>query len=327
MPERFPTLHPQGKQGVSIGKARYDLIRHPPMTTRAIEAKTLLSSSKQPDHWFGIKYTMNLYRGCQHHCIYCDSRSQCYGIADFDGELLVKANAPELLRRELRSKHSKGYIGTGAMNDPYMPSERSQELTRRALAIIAECAFPVHVLTKSDLVLRDLDLLAAIEATCGGVTPGAVVSITITTADDTLARQLEPASPPPSARFQALAKLAAAGICCGVLLMPVLPFLEDDPENIRRIVETSHDAGAHHVIPSWGVTLRDRQRDHFYAQLDQRFPGLRARYERAFGDRYVATSPNAAQLEPLFCALAARHKLARTVAAYRAAEPEQLSLL
>ena len=120
----------------------------------SITAKTLLSSSKDPDPWFGIKYTMNLFRGCQHHCIYCDSRSQCYGIADFDGEVLVKENALNLLRRELRSKRVKGYVGTGSMNDPYMPVERRLRLTRQALAILAEAHFPVHVLTKSDLVLR-----------------------------------------------------------------------------------------------------------------------------------------------------------------------------
>jgi len=140
------------------------------MAVRTIEAKTLLASHKTPDAWFGIKYTLNLYRGCQHHCIYCDSRSECYGIEDFDGEVLVKANAVD--------------VSTGAMNDPYMPVERRLELTRRVLGVLAARLFPVHVMTKSDLVLRDLDLLAAIEAACGGVTPGAVVSISITCADD-----------------------------------------------------------------------------------------------------------------------------------------------
>lgn len=297
------------------------------MAVRNIEAKTLLSSHKTPDAWFGIKYTLNLYRGCQHHCIYCDSRSECYGIADFDGEVLVKANAVELLDRELRSKRSKGYVGTGAMNDPYMPVERRLELTRRVLGVLAERRFPVHVLTKSDLVVRDLDLLAAIEAACGGVTPGVVVSITITSADDGMARQLEPAAPPPSARFEALRKLSAHGICAGVLLMPVLPFLEDDPENIRQIVSRAHEAGARHVIPSWGVTLRDRQRDYFYAQLDQRFPGLRSRYEYTFGDAYSAYSPRASELESLFAVLAERYTLERTVPPYRTPGPEQLALL
>jgi DNA repair photolyase len=192
------------------------------MAVRTIEAKTLLSSHKTPDSWFGIKYTMNLYRGCQHHCIYCDSRSECYGIADFDGEVLVKTNAVELLDRELRSKRVKGYVSTGAMNDPYMPVERRLELTRRVLSILAARRFPVHVMTKSDLVLRDLDLLAAIEAACSGVTPGVVVSITITCADDALARQIEPAAPSPSARLPNWLRTASAPACCSCRCSPSL---------------------------------------------------------------------------------------------------------
>ena len=252
---------------------------------RTIEAKVLLSTAKRPDPWFGIKYTMNLYRGCQHRCIYCDSRSLCYGIDDFDGEVLVKGNALELLRRELARKRTKGYIGTGSMNDPYMPLERKLRLTGQALEIIAEFGFPVHVLTKSDLVLRDLATLQAIDRT------SAVVSFTVTTADDELARQVEPGAPPPSARFAALAALAAHGIRTGVLLMPVLPFLEDGPDAIAQIVTRAHECGASHVIPAFGMTLRDRQRDHYYAQLDRLFPGLRARYEQTFGARYLRRRP------------------------------------
>ena len=119
------------------------------MTTREIEAKSLLSPVKQPDPWFGLKYSMNLYRGCQHRCIYCDSRSECYGIENFDGKVLIKANAVELLRRELARKRIKSAIDTGSMNDPYMPLERTARLTGRALEVIAEFGFPVHVLTKS----------------------------------------------------------------------------------------------------------------------------------------------------------------------------------
>lgn len=297
------------------------------MTVREIEAKTLLSAAKQPDPWFGIKYTMNLYRGCQHHCIYCDSRSECYQIADFDGEVLVKANAPELLRRELRRKRVKGYVGTGSMNDPYMPLERQLRLTGRALEIIAECGFPVHVLTKSDLALRDIDLLAEIAGAAGGVSPGAVVSFTVTTADDDLARKLEPGAPPPSARFRALAAFAERGIATGVMLMPVLPFIEDQPDNIRQIVERSHACGARHVVPGFGMTLRDRQRAYYYRQLDRLFPGVRERYQAAFGERYSAAARGAAQLEALFAALAERYGLARVVAPYRSSEPMQLSLL
>lgn len=297
------------------------------MNVREIEAKTLLSSARQPDPWFGIKYTMNLYRGCQHRCIYCDSRSECYGIENFDGEVLVKANALELLRRELRSKRVKGYIGTGSMNDPYMPLERELRLTGRALEIIAELRFPVHVLTKSDLVLRDIDLLAAIEQAAGGASPGAVVSFTITTADDDLARKLEPGAPAPSARFRALAAFADRSIATGIMLMPVLPFIEDNPENIRQIVEQAHACGARHVVAAFGMTLRDRQRTHYYQQLDRLFPGLRERYQRAFGERYSAAAQHATQLEAIFAELAGRYELARVVAPYQAVDARQLALL
>ncbi len=297
------------------------------MTVREIQAKTLLSATRQPDSWFGIKYTMNLYRGCQHHCIYCDSRSECYGIEDFDGDVLVKANALDLLRRELRSKRTKGYVGTGSMNDPYMPLERERRLTRGALEILAELGFPVHVLTKSDLVLRDADLFAAIERVAGGPSPGAVVSFTVTTTDDDLARKIEPGAAPPSARFRAMAAFAAQGIRTGAMLMPVLPFLEDNAENIRQIVLRSHECGAGHVVPGWGVTLRDRQRAYFYEQLDRFFPGTRERYERAFGGRYHAAAQGTARLEALFTELAARYGLARGVAPYLPPAPAQLTLL
>ncbi len=294
---------------------------------REIEAKTLLSAAKTPDPWFGIKYTMNLYRGCQHRCIYCDSRSECYGIADFDGELLVKANALDLLRKELRRKRAKGYVGTGSMNDPYMPAERELRLTRGALEILAEHAFPVHVLTKSDLVLRDADLLAEVERRAASPqSPGAVVSFTITTADDDLARQIEPGAPSPWRRFAALETLSKQGLCTGVMLMPVLPFLEDDPESVAEVVRRAASCGARHVVPAFGVTLRDRQRDHFYRELDARFPGVRERYERSFGNRYSAPARNTAGLEAVFAELAARHSLVSCVAPWVPPGTGQLAL-
>jgi DNA repair photolyase len=288
---------------------------------REIEAKTLLSSSKRPDPWFGLKYTMNLYRGCQHRCIYCDSRSLCYGIEDFDGEVLVKANVLELLRRELARKRVKGYIGTGSMNDPYMPLERRLRVTGQALEIIAEFHFPVHVLTKSDLVLRDADILRAIQQRTS-----AVVSFTITTPADELARQVEPGAPPSSARFQAMATLAGQGIRTGVVLMPVLPFIEDNPEAIAEIVTRAHDCGATHVIPSFGMTLRDRQREHYYGELDRRFAGLSERYRQTFGERYSARAAGASRLEALFAEMADRYGLQRNVAPYEPMQAKQLGL-
>ena len=172
-----------------------------------IRAKTLVSRVQGLDTYFGLDYGMNLYRGCQHHCIYCDSRSLCYGIDAFDRDVLIKANAVELLESELRRKRKKGIIGTGSMNDPYMPLEDKVCLTRRALEVIASYGFGVHVVTKSDLVLRDIAILQKISRGARSV-----VSLTITTADDDLARKIEPGAPPSSARFLALKTLAKAGI-------------------------------------------------------------------------------------------------------------------
>jgi DNA repair photolyase len=288
---------------------------------REIQAKVLLSHIKQPDPWFGLKYNMNLYRGCQHRCIYCDSRSECYGVDHFDSEIHVKANAIERLRDELSRKRVKGLIGTGSMNDPYMPLERTRMLTGAALEVIAEFGFPVHVLTKSDLVLRDVARFQAIQRRTR-----AVVSFTITTADDDLAARIEPYAPRPSARFEALRKLAAAGIETGVMLMPVLPFIEDSEENVTAVVERAVDSGAHHVVAFFGLTMRDRQRAYFYAQLDRHFPGLRRRYERTYGDRYGCDSPGAENLYALFESLKTRHGFADRVRPYQAVEAEQLSL-
>jgi DNA repair photolyase len=290
-------------------------------TVREIQARVLLSHVKQPDTWFGLKYNMNLYRGCQHRCIYCDSRSECYQIEDFDNEVLVKANALDLLPRELASKRVKGTIGLGAMNDPYMPLERDVSLTGRALHAIARFGFPVHVLTKSDLVLRDLDTLCAISERF------AAVSFTITTADDELAAQLEPCAPPVSRRLAAMRVLSEHGIRTGVVMMPVLPFIEDTEENVTRVVEEAHAHGASYVVPSFGMSLRDRQRAYYYARLDELFPGLRRRYERAYGDRYHCPVPNAGRLGEVLRDACERCGLATRFEPYEPDTATQLQLL
>ena len=283
-----------------------------------IQAKTLLSHSKQPDPWFGIKYGMNIYRGCEHQCIYCDSRSECYQIDNFK-DVLVKVNALELLEKELPRKRTRGTIGTGSMSDPYTPAEKRYNLTGRALEIIARHGFPLHAITKSDLVVRDLEALRQINRAL------AVVSFTLTTVDDKLARKLEPGAPLPSARLRAMAALAAAGIHTGVTLMPVLPFIEDTAENILAIVRRAKEHGASYLIPGFGVTLRDRQRAYYYDQLDRLFPDLRPQYEKRFGERYSADARNAARLDQVFRAECDRLGLATCVPKY---EPiaEQLPL-
>jgi len=255
-----------------------------------ISARTLLNSVPQPEPWFGLKYNMNLYRGCQHQCIYCDSRSQCYQIEDFS-RIQVKQNAIELLERELSRKRVRGIIGTGSMNDPYMPVEKKYEQTGRALDLIARYQFSVHVLTKGDLVLRDVERLQRI----GRVF--AAVSFSVTTADDDLAAVIEPGASLPSARFTAMRELARAGVLTGVALMPVLPFLEDTPENLGTILEMAAASGAQYIIPAPGLTLRDRQRDYFYQKLDQHFPGIRRRYEQAYGERMYCAPGSADALD------------------------------
>ncbi len=262
---------------------------------KEIQAKTLLARVKGPDDWFGLYYNMNLYRGCQHQCIYCDSRSECYQIEDFNHDVLVKANAVELLRRELAGKRVVGTIGTGSMNDPYMPLEAEVRLTRRALEVIAEFGFPVHAITKSDLVLRDIDLLEDIRRKTY-----AAVTFTVTTADDDLSRKLEPGAPVSSRRLAALRTLNLRGLLTGITLMPVLPFIEDNEENIRQIVTLAAENGARYILPAFGMTLRDRQRAYYYAKLDRLFPGLRTRYEKAFGERYSASVQNAGRLGKVF---------------------------
>lgn len=289
------------------------------MRIREIEAKTLLARVREPDTWFGLTYSMNLYRGCAHQCIYCDTRSGCYEIEDFDHEVLVKRNALDLLERELRGKRAKGTIGLGSMNDPYQPVEAERRLTRGALERIARYGFPVHVLTKSDLVLRDLDLLKQV--------PRAVVSLTITTTDDALAALVEPFAPPPSARLRALRLLAEAGIETRIALMPVLPFIEDSEENVRAIVEAAHACGVTAIVASFGMTLRDRGRDYYYRELDLHFPGLRKRYEATFGERCACPSPNAARLDRLFRDLCQRKGIVTDVTLHRVHRGEQLSLL
>ena len=260
---------------------------------KEITAKTILNHVKQPDPWFGLKYNMNLYRGCQHQCIYCDSRSDCYRIGDFS-EIRVKVNALDLLEDVLPRKRMRGTIGFGSMNDPYMPVEREYQLTGKALEIISNNKFPVHILTKSDLVLRDIDLLKDISRVY------AAVSFTITTADDDLARKLEPGAPLPSARFRAMGKLAEAGILTGVTMMPMLPFLEDSEQNILQIVSRAQNSGATYIIPSFGVSLRPGSREYYYHKLDQLFSGIKEKYIIKYGDQYQCSVPRWRELNKVF---------------------------
>jgi len=288
---------------------------------KEIQAKVMLSNVRQPDDWFGLKYNMNLYRGCQHRCIYCDSRSECYGIDNFDSDVLIKSNAIDLLENELASKRVKGTIGTGFMHDPYMPLEEQVNLTGRALEVIAAFGFPVHLMTKSDMVLRDLNKLCKISRVY------AAVSFTITTADDELGRKLEPGAPLVSRRLHAMKVLAGHGIYTGITMMPILPFIEDNEENIQRIVELAHAHGASYIIPWFGMSLRDRQRAYYYARLDDLFPGLKAMYQASYGQRYICPAPNASHLKQVFDDLCSKYSISQQIETYQSKLAKQLPLL
>ena len=260
-----------------------------------IPAKQILSRNRSTA-WFGTDYTMNLYRGCCHGCIYCDSRSACYGIEDF-GRVRAKENALALLRDELRRKVRPGIVGMGSMSDPYNPFEGELQLTRHALELIDAYDCGVAAATKSDLILRDADLYQSIQAHSP-----VICKVTVTTADEELASKVEPRAPSPSRRLRAVEGLARAGIFCGVLLMPVLPFLEDRPEQVLEVVDRAADAGARFVYPGFGVTMRQGQREHFLRQLDLAFPdqNLSQRYLARYGNRYQCPSPRARQLWEVF---------------------------
>lgn len=262
--------------------------------TRFIHAKTILSALKKgSDPFFGLRYNMNLYRGCQHGCIYCDSRSKCYGIDNFT-DIQVKENSLELLEKELRSKREKGTIGFGSMNDPYMPIEKEMMLSRKALEIIARHKFPVHLITKSNLVCRDIDVLKEISRIY------AAVSVTITTTNDVMSKQIEPGAPLSSARFETLRTLSSAGIYCGITLMPVLPYITDDPENIEQLVVKAKEAGAGYILGAMGMTLREGQREYYYEQLDKKFPGLKENYMVRYGHDYSCNVPEHNRLWKIF---------------------------
>ena len=262
---------------------------------------------------------MNLYRGCQHQCIYCDTRSECYQIQDFSSEILYKENAIELLRKELATKRVKGVIGLGSMNDPYQPIETKMQLTHKALKVIAEFGFPLHIITKSILVLNDLDILKKINRIF------AAVSFTITTTDDELASILEPGASLPSERYNAMKTLSENGISVGISLMPILPYIEDNVENITSIIEKAHQAGVKYIVPGFGMTMRDRQRNYYYQKLDEHFPSLKHKYMKKFGDKYSCGPNNYNDLKNVFISLCGKYNISPRMISYKEKE-EQMSL-
>lgn len=244
----------------------------------------------------GLRNGMNIYRGCQHGCIYCDARSSCYQMNHLFEDIEVKKNALELLEGALKSRRRPAVIGTGAMTDPYMPLEKTLCMTRRSLEIIEKYGFGATVLTKSDLILRDLDLFQRINEKTK-----AAAQITLTTLDDKLSRLIEPNVCPTSRRVEVLKEFQRAGVPTVVWFCPILPFLTDTEDNIRTVVEACRDTGVKGII--WygpGLTLREGDREYFYANLDRKFPGLKEEYIRRYGNAYEVMSPNGEKLDRLF---------------------------
>ena len=239
---------------------------------------------------------MNLYRGCSHGCIYCDSRSSCYRMEHDFEDIEVKGNAIELLEEALKRKRSKCMLSTGAMTDPYIPLEKELGNTRKALELAYKHGFGFTLQTKSSLVLRDLDLLKAIneKTKC-------VVQMTLTTFDEELCRKTEPNVCSTRERFEALMKLKEAGIPTVVWLSPILPFINDTEENVRGILGYCIRADVRGVICfGMGLTLREGNREYFYRQLDRLFPGLKEKYMQRYGDRYEIGSPDSERLMGMF---------------------------
>ncbi|NCA91728.1 radical SAM protein [bacterium] len=241
------------------------------------------------------KNGMNLYRGCTHGCIYCDSRSKCYGMEHDFEDVEIKRNAPELLEAALRRKRGRCMIGTGSMCDPYLPIEEHERLTRRCLEIVDCYGFGFSVITKSDRILRDLDLLKSVNKTSK-----CVVQMTLTTFDEDLCRILEPGVCTTKRRFEVLKVMQNAGIPTVVWLSPILPFLNDTEENLRGILNYCIQAQVRGIICfGFGVTLREGDREYFYEKLDEHFPGMKERYINTFGNSYECNSPQSSMLMKL----------------------------
>ncbi len=250
-----------------------------------IEARSLLNATGN----------FNLYRGCTHGCIYCDSRSTCYRNGDFE-TIKVKADAAKLLQGELERKKEKRLLRTGGMSDPYVHLEEKLGTMRTVLKVIHTAGFGISVLTKSALVSRDLDLYKKIDERYK-----AIVQMTITTTSDTLASQIEPRVSPPSERLAVLKAYSDQGITTGIWMTPLLPFLTDTKENIIAIVKAAQAAGVTFIRHfGIGTTMREGSREYFYQQLDTLFPHLKSKYQKTYGNRYICASLSEKELSMVF---------------------------
>lgn len=266
-----------------------------------VDAKGILTGS-------GGHLGMNIYRGCTHGCVYCDSRSRCYQFTHLFEDIEVKRNAPELLEKALQSKRKRCMIGTGSMSDPYMHCEEQLGLTRRCLEVLQRYGFGVTIQTKSDRILRDMDLLDEINRSTK-----CVVQMTLTTYDDELCRILEPHVCNTRRRIEVLERMQERGIPTVVWLTPILPFINDTPENVEAILKECVRVGVKGVIDfGMGLTLREGDREYYYAALDRHFPGMKTRYIQRYGNAYELPSPRARELRALLHGICAENGILDT---------------
>lgn len=259
-----------------------------------IKAKTILSKVKNGNEWYGNDYNMNLYKGCPHGCIYCDSRSNCYHIDNFD-RVRGKENALLILEKELIKQKEKGVIGIGAMSDTYNPLEKQYEQTRGALKLISKYGYGVSIDTKSTLVLRDIDLLKEINQK-----NNVIIKFTITTPRDSLSKIIEPNVCISSDRFKAIKVLNDNGIFAGIMMNPTLPFITDSEEDVKLLVKRAYESGAKFIHTYFGMTLRENQKDYYYQKLDELFPNLKEKYFKYYGNSYNCLVPNYKKLYMVF---------------------------
>ena len=251
-----------------------------------VKTKTIMTKSDQGNRWFGIDYHMNLYRGCSYGCIYCDSRSDTYHIKDFD-VIKSKENALEILEKELASKNQKGVVSFGTLSDPYNEMEKKYKITRKALELIQKYGFGVSIDTKSDLILRDIDILKEIQKK-----NNVIIKISIATSKTDLARFLEPNVVSPKKRFEIVKKLRKNGIYAGVLMMPVLPFVTDDVDNIKEIVRLASRSDAKFIYTKMGMNLRSNVRDYYYEHMDKKYKGLSNKYKELYQENTTCNPLN-----------------------------------
>lgn len=248
---------------------------------------------------------MNLYRGCTHGCIYCDSRSKCYRMSHDFEDIEIKLRADDMLENTLKRKRRKGMISTGSMTDPYVPIEKDLEMTRRCLNQIERFDFGLVIQTKSNLIMRDIDILDKInkKTKC-------VVAMTLTTYDEELCKIVEPNVCTTKERFKVLMEMKARGIPTIVWLSPLLPFINDTEENLKGILDYCIQAGVYGIMNfGMGLTLREGSREYFYAQLDKHFPGMKERYIKTYGDAYEILSPNHESLNRIFRETCSKHNI------------------